>query len=149
MEAREMRQVTGLCCGPIAHLVLRKEKCEHGAGAVYLDWHACLLGELNKSSSQSNCRGFYRFPYYWFSQDRKGSDSRHHRQGVSGKRPGLVDWPGGGVHLHNITPPAIGSNWQTAADHFTQCRQIRLYIVKRLCTPWVDAETGHDFVEDE
>ena len=85
----------------------------------------------------------------FFTQNFQLRDSRRHRQRISRKRSRLIHRAERRDHVHDFRSSAVSANRQSAADDFSQGREIRLDAVQLLRAAVRDAETGHDFVEDE
>jgi hypothetical protein len=61
----------------------------------------------------------------------------------------LIDGAKWGNLLHDFALAAECTDWHAAADDFAECREIGLDPVERLSAAQCNAETRHDFIEDQ
>src|SRR6059058_4930768 len=72
-----------------------------------------------------------------------------HREWISRKRPCLVNRPERRKMIHDFRATAECANRQTAADHFSERRQVWFDAVDFLRAATRHAKTSHHFVENQ
>src|SRR5207244_13127666 len=73
------------------------------------------------------------------------------RQGerIPGKCSRLINWSIGRKLIHDFRGATERAHRQTAANDFAERSQIRPNSIKLLCAASRDAETGHNFIENQ
>ena len=76
-------------------------------------------------------------------------DAGSHRDRVAGQGSGLVDRAGGGDEFHEIHFSAEGADRHARSDNLAEAGQIGGNAIKSLRSLGMNAEAGHDFIEQQ
>src|SRR5690606_25911999 len=149
IEASEELYVAPARGGEVRHRPGVEEKPPHGAEAAAAAGHAEFPGVTQQPLDQPGGEPFQLRMRPQLAYELELGDPRRHGHRVPRESSSLIDGSGGGDLVHEVSASAVGTDWQSAADHLPQRRQIRCHAVPLLRPPGGDAEAGHDLIEDQ
>jgi len=129
--------------------VLCKIDAEHAADRICAERHAVFTRRRGKTGDQCGSACSQGLIESSLTEQPQGCQPRGHRDRTARQRARLVDRTQWCDRLHDVAPPTECAHRHTPADHLAQCGQVRRDSVKPLHALRADAETGHDFVEDQ
>lgn len=122
-------------------------EAEHGADAV--EGEGFLVEDGAEGIFELGADGLEGLPCVGLLEVEELSDASGEGEGVAGEGSGLINGAVGGEEVHNFCFAAEGTDGEASADDFAKGGEVGGDVVEGLSAAGVDAEAGHDFIEDE
>src|SRR5690606_16494573 len=133
----------------VANRFLGEVEGEHGADLRDLDGETFFIRGFADCGGELAAHFVESGVWVLRLEEAKGGDAGGHGERISAEGSGVINGAFGGEVIHDFATSAKSSDWESAADDFAHGGEVGDDFFAFLNAAGGDAESGHDFVENQ